>query len=60
MSKNVHYLLLLLVLTVPTGCCTVKGAAGGMQQDVQNVANPDQNGWNALVKADAWMQENLW
>ncbi len=64
MSKNVHYLLLLIILIIFTGCQTIKGAtcgaASGLNQDVQNISNPDQNGWNALKKADAWVQENLW
>jgi len=60
MPKKVHYLLLLLALTVPTGCETIKGAATGLGQDVHNAADPDKNGWNAIKKADAWMQQNMW
>ncbi len=60
MSKKIHYLLLLMVLIVFTGCQTIKGAATGFGQDVQNISNPDQNGWNALKKADAWIQQNMW
>lgn len=60
MTKNAHYLLLLMVLMVFSGCETVKGAATGMSQDVQNAGNPDKNGWNALKKTDAWMQEHMW
>ena len=60
MSKNIHYLLLLMILVVFTGCQTVKGASSGFCQDVHNVTNPDQNGWNALEKADAWMRQNMW
>ena len=60
MLKNVHYLLLLLVLTVPTGCEMIKGAGCGLKKDVHNVTNPNKNGWNSLKKTDAWMQENLW
>ena len=43
-----------------TGCETVKGAANGIGQDVQNLSNPDKNGWNALKKADDWVQKNVW
>ena len=64
MSKNIRYLLFLMVLIVFTGCQTVKGtvcgAASGFSQDVHNITDPDQNGWNALEKADAWMQKNMW
>ena len=64
MSKNVHYLLLLMVLVVGTGCQTAggatTGAASGLSKDVQNLGDPDKNGWNALKKADAWIQEHLW
>ncbi len=60
MSKNVYYLLLLMALIVPTGCETVSGAASGFGKDVQNASDPDKNGWNALERADAWMQKNLW
>jgi len=60
MSKNIHYLLLLMILIAFTGCQTVKGAATGLGQDVHNISDPDQNGWNSLKKADAWIQENMW
>jgi len=61
MSKKVHYLLLLLlVLTVSTGCETMKDGATGFAKDVQNARDPDKNGWNAIKKADAWMQQNMW
>ena len=69
MSKNVHYLLLLMALIVPAaGCETVKGtasgaasgAASGLSKDVYNAADPDKNGWHIIKKADAWMQKNLW
>ena len=60
MSKNVHYVLLLLGLIAFTGCETVHGAACGFAQDVQNIPNPDKNGWNAAERADAWVQRNLW
>jgi len=60
MSKILHYLLLLLVLAIPTGCETINGAATGFSKDVQNTANPDKNGWNAIKNVDAWMQEHMW
>jgi hypothetical protein len=60
MYKNVHYIFLLIALIVFTGCETVKGAATGMQKDVENIANPDKNGWNAIEKTDAWIQEHMW
>ena len=49
-----------MVLVSATGCQTVIGAANGMQQDVHNIGDPDQNGWNAAKKLDAKMQDNLW
>jgi len=64
MLKNIHYVLLLTGLIVFTGCETIKdttiGAATGFGQDVQNIANPDKNGWNAIKNVDAWMQEHMW
>ena len=60
MTKYLHYFLLLMVLIVPTGCQTVQGAANGFGQDVHNAADPNQNGWNAVKKADVWIQDNLW
>jgi predicted small secreted protein len=56
MPKIGYYILLLMVVLVPTGCETVHG----MGQDAQNLTNPDKNGWNAAKRADAWMQENMW
>ncbi len=60
-------LTLVLVMLVLTGCETVKGAAQDLQNTANNVdtlaknsVNPDKNGWNALKKADGWMQKNLW
>ena len=35
MGKSVHYLLLLMVLIVPTGCETVHGAARFLQRCTQ-------------------------
>jgi len=60
MSKNIHCLLLLIFLLNLTGCETVKGAATGFGQDVNNISDPDKNGWNAVKHADEWMQQNLW
>jgi len=75
MSKSVHYLLLLMVLIVPTGCETVHGtvcgAASGFSKDVQNISqdvqnasdstqNAAQSSWNILQRADAWERQNLW
>jgi hypothetical protein len=53
-------MLLFFVLLTSTGCETLHGAAVGLQQDVQNLANPDKNGWNAAKKIDVWMRENMW
>ncbi|MDE1921403.1 MAG: hypothetical protein KGJ09_07855 [Candidatus Omnitrophica bacterium] len=59
-SKNAVYLILFMSLLVLTGCETVKGASNGFGQDMQNLSNPDKNGWNAIENADAWIRENLW
>jgi len=63
--KKISLLLMVLAASVVlTGCETLKGtvtgAADGLSKDVQNLSNPDRNGWNAAKKADAWMQQNLW
>ena len=58
-NKN-HYLLLLMLLAVSCGCETIHGAATGFGQDIQNISNPDKNGWNAIKNTDAWMQAHLW
>jgi len=64
MPKYAQYFLLLMVLIVPTGCSTVKGATSGASSDLDqgahNLSDPDRNGWHALQKADAWQQEHLW
>jgi predicted small secreted protein len=60
MANKIHFLILFLVLTMLTGCQTLKGTANGFGQDVQNISNPDKNGWNALQKADDWERQNMW
>jgi predicted small secreted protein len=60
MLNKSHYLLFLLLLIASSGCQTLNGAATGFGQDVQNISNPDKNGWHALQKADAWTQQNMW
>ncbi len=60
MMKKTHYLLLLAFLIVSSGCETIHGATTGFGQDVQNLSDPSTNGWNAINKADAWMQQNMW
>ena len=60
MPKNAHYLLLLMVLAIPTGCETVNGAACGFGKDAQNASDSTKNGWDALQGVDAWIQKNLW
>jgi len=60
MSKNTHLFALLMVLIIFTGCETMHGAATGFGQDVQNLPNPDKNGWNTLENMDDWMRKNLW
>ena len=65
MSKNVHYLLLLIALVVFTGCQTVNttpcNTTAGSGQDTYNASDSDQNScWNPFQKADAWVQENMW
>ena len=56
MSKYIQFVLMLMVLVVPTGCQTVHG----MGEDIHNATNPKINGWNAIKKADEWQRENLW
>ena len=56
MLKKSTILILFAFMALSSGCQTVKG----MGQDVQNISNPDANGWNSLQKADSWVQENLW
>ena len=65
MLKNVHYLLLLMVLIVFTGCQTVNGTpcgrTAGSGQDTYNASDSDQKACsNPLQKADVWVQENMW
>jgi predicted small secreted protein len=56
MAKYIYCALILISTLSFSGCETCKG----FSEDVQNIPNPDKNGWNALERADAWMQENLW
>ena len=60
MLKYVQSLLLLVLVIVFSGCQTFNGAASGFGQDVQNISNPAENGWDSIEKIDAWMQKNLW
>ncbi len=60
MSKYAHYLLLLMVLIVPTGCSTVDGASNGLNQDTQHATDLCKNGWDSLERVDAWMQKYMW
>ena len=60
MLKYAQFLSLLILLVVFSGCQTIRGATTGFGQDVQNISNPDQNGWNSLEKVDAWIQKNMW
>ncbi len=64
MKKIFLFLMVSAVSVFLIGCETLKGtvigAANGMSRDLQNASNLDKNGWNAVKKADAWMQQNLW
>ena len=60
MSKSINCLLLLMVLTVSTGCETLNGASAGFGQDVKNVSDPAKNGWDTIEQVDDWIQTNLW
>ena len=54
------YLVVVIMLVVLTGCEALKGASNGLGQDVQNVSNPQKNGWDSIQKADQWIRDNLW
>jgi hypothetical protein len=64
MLKRMHSLLLMMALMALAGCQTINGAstgaANGFSQDMHNLSDPDQNGWNSLERVDAWIQRNLW
>lgn len=42
------------------GCETMKGAAHGFGQDVENTPKYAKGIWDKLKEADAWVQKNLW
>jgi hypothetical protein len=45
--------VLFVFLILASGCSTTKGIVNGVQQDTKDT-------WQAMKKADKWMQKNLW
>lgn len=59
-KKRARFLSLILlpaIMILTTGCETTKNVAKGIAQGVPADA---KNSWQAILKADKWMDENLW
>ena len=54
--RAVAFFLAAVMLLASAGCCTAKKNAAC----VQSVSNDTCSTCNPLVKADHWMQKNLW
>jgi len=56
--------VLFLGLVFLGGCETAKGAAGGIGMTAvgtaQGAASDTKNIWQAILKADDWVKNNLW
>jgi predicted small secreted protein len=60
MKHLVVVLAVVVAVIVLSGCETIKGAGQGAGKDVRTLGNPDKNGYHAIMKADAWVQQALW
>ena len=62
--KLIKFFVLLLVIFILCGCATVKGLGEGIgktsQGLIQGISQDSKNFWQALLKVDNWMRENLW
>lgn len=59
-KRAAPFLLFIIFAAGIFGCETAKGAAKGAQADFQTASRGTANCWQALLKADDWMRENLW
>lgn len=59
MFKNL-FLLVLFTAVFLSGCQTVKYTAIGAALPAKGFAEDVYNGYQAVVKADQWFQENYW
>lgn len=61
MNKKISLLLCLIFCFILLGGCeTTKGAATGVGATAMGVAKDTKNFWQAILKADEWIKENLW
>jgi hypothetical protein len=51
-------LVLFVMMLAFSGCQTVQGAAEGFKKDVEAITHPSPA--SPIMKADAWLQKNLW
>jgi predicted small secreted protein len=58
------FFALVWVVFILCGCATTKGIGEGISKTGQGVARgiiqDSKNFWQALLKADNWIKENLW
>jgi predicted small secreted protein len=65
--KLIKFFVLLLVIFILCGCATAKGLGEGLKglgkglaKTNQGIVQDSKNFWQALLKADNWIKENLW
>lgn len=58
--KLILIMLLLSSAMLISGCSTAKGLATGIGATTVGVTEDAKNFWQAMLKADEWMKENLW
>ena len=63
-TKWIKFFVLLLVIFILCGCATAKGLGEGLGSTIsktsQGVVEDSKNFWQALLKIDNWIKENLW
>jgi len=63
-KKGILLWVLFLGVVFVSGCETAKGAACGLGTTAvattKGIAKDTTNLWQAILKADGWIQKNLW
>ena len=63
MSRNVKGMLFLVLFCggiLISGCETTTGAARGIDDTSEGAAKEVVTPWDAIMKLDSWIRENLW
>jgi predicted small secreted protein len=59
-KRKLKFLSLILIILALSGCATAKGLGEGIGKISQGLIQDSKNFWQALLKADNWIKENLW